>query len=294
MGAEMSIPRNEEIAVVHAERSIGAILVDSGRLSLEDAERILRLQREQKLRFGDAALKLGLLSEADIQLALSRQFNYPYLQRGASKVSEDVVAAYDPFSAQVEALRTLRSQLMLRWFDSAEDRKALAIVSPGSNEGRSFIAANLAVVFSQLGERTLLIDGDMRHPRQHSLFSLDNRSGLSAAISDRGGPVAIQRIEGLRDLSVLPAGAVPPNPTELLSQSPFAQLLEELRKSFDVILIDSPAAARYADAQAIAVRAGAALLVARNDVTRLSQTKAVSQTLAQSGAAVVGAVLNSF
>ncbi|MGC5317045.1 CpsD/CapB family tyrosine-protein kinase, partial [Escherichia coli] len=78
-----------------------------------------------------------------------------------------VVAAYNPFSKQVEALRALRSQLMVRWFDIDGKHKALSIVSPASGEGRSFIASNLAVVFSQLGERTLLIDADMRQPCQH-------------------------------------------------------------------------------------------------------------------------------
>jgi chain length determinant protein tyrosine kinase EpsG len=294
MGLEIAIQHTEQPAVVRGELSIGAILLDSGRLSVEDAERILRLQRAQKLRFGDAAIKLGLLTEADIQFALSRQFNYPYLQRGSSEVSEEVVAAYEPFSAQVEALRTLRSQLMLRWFDGSPDHKALAIVSPAAKEGRSFLAANLAVVFSQLGERTLLLDADMRQPRQHILFGLENRSGLSAAVSGRSGPVEIHRVPGLRDLSLLPAGAVPPNPIELLSQPLFVELLDELRKRFDVILIDSPPAGQYADAQAIATRARAALVVARKDVTRLSQTKALSDALSQSGAAVVGAVLNAF
>lgn len=292
MALQIKIQEAEQSGVTQGERSIGAILLDSGRLKVEDAERILRLQREGNLRFGDAAIKLGLLTEADIQHALSRQFNYPYLLRGSSKVSESIIAAYEPFSAQVEALRTLRSQLMLRWFDGAE-RKALAIVSPAPKEGRTFIAANLAVVFSQLGERTLLIDGDMRQPQQHALFALDNRSGLSAALSDRGGPIEIQRVPGLRDLSVLPAGAAPPNPIELLSRSVFVELLQAVREHFDIILIDTPPAGQYADAQAIAARTGAALVVARKDITSMSQTKSVSDTFSASGAVMVGAVLNA-
>src|SRR5688572_5401270 len=178
MSLDIAVQEAEAGASAQGQRSIGAILLDSGRLSVDDAERILRLQREENLRFGDAAIKLGLLTEADIQFALSRQFDYPYLLRGSSSVSESVIAAYEPFSTQVEALRTLRSQLMLRWFDSSEEHKALAVVSPAPKEGRSFIAANLAVVFSQLGERTLLVDADMRHPTQHLLFGLENKTGL--------------------------------------------------------------------------------------------------------------------
>src|SRR3990172_1808625 len=175
------------------QQSIGAILIDVGKLTPEDAERILRLQREQGLRFGEAATQLGLVTQADIDFAISRQFDYPYLLHGHSEVSEEVIAAYTPFSPQVEALRALRSQLMVRWFDTDPAHKALAIVSAAPNEGRSFVAANLAVVFSQLGEHTLLIDTDMRNPCQHKLFSLDNRAGLSAVLSGRGGPEVIQR-----------------------------------------------------------------------------------------------------
>ena len=276
------------------ERAIGAILIDAGRLKPEDAERILRLQREKGLRFGDAAIQLGLLTQADIELALSRQFDYPYLLRGESAVSEDLVAAYAPFSPQVEALRAVRSQLMLRWFDSDPAHKALAVVSAERNEGRSFIAANLAVVFSQLGEHTLLIDADLRNPCQHKLFNLDNRAGLSAVLSGRGGPEAIQRIPSLLDLSVLPAGALPPNPLELLARPLFPQLLQELANEFDVIILDSPAAIEYGDAQTLAERAGAALVVARRNATRISQVRSVIEGLSQGRTTVVGTVLNEF
>ncbi len=276
------------------ERSIGAILIDAGKLTPEGAERILRLQRERGLRFGDAATQLGLITQADIDFAISRQFNYPYLLRGQSKVSEDLVAAYVPFSPQVETLRALRSQLMLRWFDTDPARKALAVVSAERHEGRSFIAANLAVVFSQLGEHTLLIDADLRNPCQHQLFGLDNRAGLSAVLSGRGGPEAIQRIPALLDLSVLPAGAVPPNPLELLGRALFPQLLKDLAMEFDVIILDSPAAADYADAQTLAARAGAALIVARKNATRISEVKRVAENLAHDKANIVGTVLNDF
>jgi chain length determinant protein tyrosine kinase EpsG len=205
-----------------------------------------------------------------------------------------VSAAYAPFSPQVEALRALRSQLILRWFDSNPDRKALAIVSAARNEGRSYIAANLAVVFSQLGERTLLIDADMRNPCQHKLFGLGNRTGLSAVLSGRGGPEAILRIPTLLDLSVLPTGAQPPNPLELLARPQFPQLLKELALKFDVILLDSPAAAEYADAQTLAVCAGAALIIARKNATRMWQLHGVSDTVAQASATVIGTVLNDF
>ena len=98
-----------------SDRSIGAMLVDAGKLKVADAERILQFQKQEGLRFGEAGIRLGLLKPEDILFALSRQYDYPYLQ-GEGKVSRDVIAAYQPFSPQVEQLRALRSQLMLRVF----------------------------------------------------------------------------------------------------------------------------------------------------------------------------------
>src|SRR5487761_2149869 len=274
------------VALKRGDRSMGAILIDAGRLKAEDAERILRVQREQGLRFGDAAMQLGLITLADIQFALSRQFDYPYLLRGQSAVSEEVVAAYAPFAPQAETIRALRGQLMLRWFDTDVDHKALAIVSAERKEGRSFIAANLAVVFSQLGERTLLIDADMRNPRQHQLFGLDNRAGLSAVLSGRGGRDAIQRIPSLLDLSVLSAGVQPPNPSELLGRPFFSQLLHDLAKEFDVILLDTPPAAETADAQTITTRAGSALIVVRKNASRVWQVRGIADHAAQTNTTI--------
>ena len=282
------------LVTTREDRLIGAILVQSGRLKPEDNERILLLQREQGLRFGDAAVHLRLLTQADIEFALSEQFNYPYLLRGNSSISEDLIAAYAPSGPHLEALRALRGELMLRWFDVDPSQKALAVVSGERREGRSFIVANLAVAFALLGKRTLLIDADMRNACQQNLFALDNHAGLSAILSGRGGPELIQRIHGLLELSILPAGVRPPNPLELLAQPTFSQLLNDLSREFDVILLDSPATAECGDAQTIAVRAGAALIVARKNVTRMWRVRNVSDTVAKSRAIVVGAVLNDF
>lgn len=285
--AERSPPKN-------AGRSIGAVLIDAGRLRAEDAEAVLHLQREKNLRFGDAAIALGLITQADIDFALSTQFQYPYLQRGESKVSEEVIAAYQPNSPQVEALRALRAQLMLRWFDHDPARTALAIVSASRGEGRSYITANLAVVFSQLGERTLLIDADLRNGRQHELFGVDNRAGLSSLLSGRAGLETVQRIPGLLGLSVLPAGTQPPNPQELIARPAFSQILDQLTAHYDVVLLDSPAASATADAQTLAVRAGAALVIVRKNSSRTWRVRGVSDSVVQAKATIVGAVMNDF
>jgi chain length determinant protein tyrosine kinase EpsG len=286
-GAGRASPRDE--------RAMGVILVHAERLSPDSAERILQLQREEGRRFGDAGIELGLLDDADVEFALSRQFDCPYLVQGESGVSQRVIAAYVPLSPQAIAMGALRNQIMLRWFDGVADHKALAIVSAERGDGRSYIAANLAVAFSQLGQKTLLIDADMRNADQHALFGIENRSGLSSILSGRGVPEAlIQQVPGLPGLSVLPAGTRPPNPLELLARPLFPQLLEDLARRFDVILLDSPAASQYADAQSVTLRARAALVVARKDATRMRRMHGISDSMSQGSATVIGTVLNDF
>jgi chain length determinant protein tyrosine kinase EpsG len=275
-----------------SDQSIGEILVSTGRISPDDAERIYQEQKKRKLRFGDAAIVLGLATEADVQFALSHQFQYAYLQRGESRVSETIIAAYSPFSPQVEALRAIRSQLMLRWFNNNTGRRALAIVSPGKGEGRSWLAANLAVVFSQLGARTLLIDTDLRAPTLHRLFGISNRNGLSSILGGRATGNVVFRVPSLHDLSILPSGPVPPNPQELLTRPLLNRMVAQLANSFDVILMDTPPSARYAESVAIASRAGGALVVCRQNQTRTRDFEELCARLKDANVLVAGSVLN--
>lgn len=274
--------------------SIGAILVDTGRLSVENAERILRLQIEGGKPFGDTAIELGLLTADDINFALSRQFGTLYFPASDTSLSHQLVAAYKPLSPIVEKLRALRSQLMLRWFNAETHHNALAVVSPGMGEGRSFIAANLAIVFSQLGVRTLLLDADLRKPRQHQLFKLGNSLGLSGVLAGRVGAEAITHASSLPGLYVLPAGAIPPNPQELLGRSVFAELLRSLIRDFDIVIIDTPAANEHAEAQVIAAGAAAALVLARKNHSSVPEMIKLADSLRQTGTTAVGAVLNEF
>jgi len=276
-------------------RTLGAILIDSGQLTAEEAERVLVYQRTHNLRFGEAAVRLGLISEAEVQFALSRQFAYAYLRKipgEAGGLSDEIVAAYQPFSSRVEQLRAIRSQLMLRWFDRAEERQVLTIVGAERGEGRTYLAANLAVVFAQLGERTLLIDADMRMPRQHLLFSLENRTGFSTMLAGRLREEAIVRIPDLAGLSVLPAGPTPPNPLELLNRLNFEEFMIGVRGLYDVVIVDTPAMTVGEDAAMIAVKTGAALAIACNGSTRVAAFTDLVQGLMDAGVAVVGSVLN--
>ena len=278
-----------------ATRSIGDILIATGRLSAQDAARILLHQQQDNLQFGDAALALGVLTREDIDFALSKQFEYAYLSAQDTSLSPELVAAYKPFSRVGENLRAVRSQLMLRWFNTDPARKVLAIVSPGKLEGRSFIAANLAIVFAQQGERTLLIGGDLRgapFKGQQALFKLGKSAGLSGILAGRAGLEVAQPVPGLPGLAVLPAGAMPPNPQELLGRAAFDNLLQTASQQFDVIIIDTPAGTDYADAEIIASRAGAALMVTRRNQSLTQQVTVLARRLQDSGVALVGSVLN--
>lgn len=283
-----------EPAIHHSQPTIGALLMDAGLLTAESAERVLKLQREKNLRFGDAAIELGVVTESDIRYALSCQFDYAYLPTTDHKpVSEELVAAYQPFGHAVDQLRAVRSQLMLRWFDRELRHAVLAVVSAGPGEGCSYVAGNLAIVFSQLGERTLLIDANLREPRQHELFKLDNKVGFSSVLAGRASvSEAIVRIPVFASLSVLPAGPIPPNPQELLNRPGFAALLEHARDHYDIVLIDTSSMAAGADATMVAVQAGAALAVAKMIDTRVAAFRDMVEVLKRSGVAVVGSVIN--
>ncbi len=274
------------------DRTIGAILVESGRLSAKDVERVLQYQRDTELRFGEAGVQLGLLTEADVLYALSIQFDYPFLQPGTSRpVSAELVAAYKPFGPEGERLRALRSQLQLRWFDDSGRRSALAIVSADRGEGRSYLASNLAITFAQLGERTLLIDADLRHSRQHKLFKIENQVGLSSLLAGRMQDQVVTFVPGIPGLAVLPAGPTPPNPTELLSRPVLDRILEQSMSTFDIVIIDTPSLSTGADAALLGRLAGSSLTLARVNSTPMRAFNDLNQTLAEAGSRVVGSVL---
>jgi chain length determinant protein tyrosine kinase EpsG len=271
--------------------NIGDLLIKEGKITRADAEKILQLQKQQGLRFGDAAKASALVTEEDIQQVLSHQFNFSFLSNNNSGLSQDLIAAYQPFCQQVEALRSIRSQLMLRWFD--HDKKTLAIVSPNNGEGRSYFSANLAIVFAQLGQRTLLIDANLRQPRQHLLFNLGNVQGLSDFLVNRVDNSAIKKISELPDLSILTAGTIPPNPLEIISRG-LGTCIEKLVPDYDVILFDTPSVSQSSDVQLLARGAGGALFLARQHQTRLADMEAMKTFLEKSGVVCVGAIISCF
>ena len=289
----VALDRTDSVGSNRQER-LGRILLDSGKIDEAGIEEVITLQTAEDLPFGEAALRLSLITADELRTALARQFAYPCVAIGTAALGDELVVAHAPAGALAEEIRTLRTQIMVRWYNERNERRCIAIVSPGNGEGRSYVAANLAAAFAQSGDRTLLIDADLRSPRQHRIFNLSNRVGLATALAGRADHGAVQPIPGFGALSVLPAGPQPPNPQELLLRAAFVSLIERVVPAFDVVLIDTPPAYSSADAQGIALHAGAALIVARRDRTRLQGVVGLAGQMRDNGTAVLGTVYNAF
>lgn len=274
------------------DRPIGEILREKLRLNDEQIEQVLAHMRDYGGRFGDAAVSLGYATQDDVLQALSEQFGYAYADDDRRRLSPELVALNQPFSAQAEAFRAIRSQIMMRVFSEDQQKRALAIVSPASGDGKTFFAANLAITLAQAGGRTLLVDADMRGPRLHEVFKLSNRSGLSGILSGRSDNQVIQQVPGVPSLFVLPLGTTPPNPLELVERPAFGLLMRELVSKFDHVVVDTPAAAYGADAMVIAARCGAALVIARKDTSRVAMLQDLVDSLAGGPAKVAGVIYN--
>jgi protein-tyrosine kinase len=275
------------------DQSIGRIIAAANKLTAEQVEQILAHQKKLGVRFGEAAVALGLANGEDVLWALSQQFHYPYAPGGATQLSPELVLASKPFSVQAEAFRVLRSQINMRLFAAGRPKRAIAVISPEQGDGKSFFAANMAVALSQLGGRTLLVDADMRNPRQHEIFGLKGpSSGLSGILSGRAEANVIRSIPDLPSLFVMPVGTVPPNPTELLERPAFGLLMKELLSKFDYVVVDTPAAEFSADGAIVAAHCGAALVIARKDATRVDAVNELVASLANGPAELAGVVLN--
>ncbi|PZN30039.1 MAG: chain length determinant protein tyrosine kinase EpsG [Proteobacteria bacterium] len=277
--------------VTAIKKPIGELLCASGALTEGDVRRVIEEQRRTGGLFGQTALRMGLITEDALQRALAVQYGYPYVDEGQSTLAPTLAAAYRPFGEQAETYRRLRTELSLRWF--SEDMKALAICGVHRHAGCSTLVANLAVTFAQLGRRTLLIGADLRRPRLHQLFGLTQETGLAELLAGHSLiDKAVTSPHPFDRLYLLCSGVIPPNPHELLSKHTFHWLLEAARERFDAILIDAPPVLEYPDAQMVAARAGACLIVTRRHVTRIADVLTAKSLLAPTGAALLGTVIN--
>jgi protein-tyrosine kinase len=278
----------------YRDRAIGDLIAESRNLNPDQVEKILAHQRAKGVRFGEAAVALGFASNDDVLSALAQQFHYPYANEERRNSSPELVALNQPFSERAEAFRAIRSQLMMRVFTDASPRPALAVISPEPGDGKTYFAANIAVTLAQLGGRTLLLDADLRGPRQHSVFNLPNAAGLSGILSGRTVDRVVQQVPGIPSLFVLPVGATPPNPLELVERPAFGLLLRELTSKFDHVVVDTPAARYGTDCLVVAARCGAALVVAKRNISRVTALQDLVATVGDSGAKLAGVVMNEF
>lgn len=278
------------------DRAIGDIIRDLRNLSADNVQNILEYQRNHGVRFGDAAVALGHATAEDVMVALSQQFHYPYAPSASKDLSDELVTLKAPFTPAAEAFRAIRTRLLMRSQDAGTEpvRRALAVVSPDVADGKSYFAANLAVSLAQLGRQVLLVDADMRSPRQHELFKLENQAGLSTLLSGRSERQVIKRVSSLHELCVLPVGGTPPNPLELVERPAFSLLMRELVLKFDHVVVDTPASVLGADAVAIAARCGSALVVARRDASRLQSLGELTSALSVGATQLAGVVYNEY
>ena len=207
------------------------------------------------------------------------------LENGKSPLIDDAVP-----QNFAEAFRGLRTNVM---FSSAADGpKSILVTSTQPFEGKSVVAVNLAISLAQAGARVLLIDGDMRKPRQHELLKVAQQPGLSTLLVGKTKSSDAVRKTGTPRLWFMPAGPTPPNPAELLGSARFRSLLETLREHFDWVVIDSPPVMAVTDASVIAHRTtGVVFVVGCEQVHRNAARVAVEQ-LKNSRATVLGGVLN--
>jgi len=221
----------------------------------------------------------------------SRPVQRPVAQvtSSAAVLSRSLVAALDPAGGAAESLRELRSQLILRWFG---DQRALAVLGARAEDDADTVAANLAITMAQLGEPTLIIDANLRAPRQHELFGLKSVFGLSDLLRNRDvHDQAILPVQAIDNLHVLCAGAIPTNPQELVSRTPFQYLMKTLPERFRAIIVATPPALSCADAQIIASRTQGCVLVARRHQTRVAEVEEIKDRLASGRATLVGGVM---
>ena len=239
---------------------------------------------------------MSVNAQVDVQpetgLDLHPGITLPMPRERQAVPAQRLVIAHDPYHPRSEQIRSLRTELLLRHEDS-DSANILAVLSPCAAEGRSHLAAELAISFAQLGRPTLLVDADLRHSQQHLLFNASNARGLGQALAREQRP-SFQNVLGLPALFLLTAGPSPHNPLELLSDRCFEAVVDEWRQNFQFVVLDTPPVSRYADGLAVATIVGRVLSLSRAQRTPYRDTRNMMRRLAATRSRVLGAVINTF
>ncbi len=200
-----------------------------------------------------------------------------------------IVVRDNPRSPSSEAYRMLRANL--KYISADKELKVIVVTSSVPQEGKSTVAANLAMAIAQMERRVLLVDGDLHRPVQHQIWDLPNNEGLSNAIvgqSDLQSAIA----QVMDNLYVLPSGLVPPSPASLLDSKRMAALIDSFRDNFDFVILDTPSLSLGADAASLGQMADGVLFVVRPGVADVVNAGFAKELLEKSGQNVLGQVVN--
>jgi capsular exopolysaccharide synthesis family protein len=170
--------------------------------------------------------------------------------------------------------------------------EAIVVTSPHPGEGKSTISINLAIALAQDGHRVAVLDCDLRKPRLHQIFDLENKLGLTSYLTGKTDLESIIISTEVDNLDLIPAGPIPPNPAELLNSQTYKNLLQDLRRNYDHVIIDTPPTLDFADARVVALQADGVLLVAKHQYTTREAGRLARQYLSQVNARMLGMVLN--
>jgi capsular exopolysaccharide synthesis family protein len=204
--------------------------------------------------------------------------------------SRKLIANLDPKSPISEQYRTIRTNVQYSSVD--KELKTLMVTSSGPGEGKSTTAANLAVVFAQLGKKVLLVDADLRKPTVHRAFGVNNLFGFTTVLTKQATLASSVLDTEEKDLYILTSGPIPPNPAELLSSKSMEQFIEEATEQFDYVLFDTPPLLAVADPQILANKVDGSIYVVYSGKTQIDQAKKAKELLENAQSKLIGVVLN--
>jgi capsular exopolysaccharide synthesis family protein len=271
------------------------VLVRLGHLNDDQVAKVQAHAADRGLDFDQAAIELGFITSDDLDRAREQLINSMALQNVARRpVSDELVVMADPGSRRAETIRMLRTQIIAQHIKNG--RRGLAVVAAADGHGCSYVAANLAVALSEVGYKILLVDANMRAPRQDQIFGIDpNAPGLSSFLTLQvARPERVVNANVVPGLALITSGPPTSRPQELLSGNRFRDGVNTLLREYDLVIFDTPAANTNADALNVGAAAGYALVVGRSNFSYYKDINTLSNQLAAARCAVVGAVLNEF
>lgn len=202
-----------------------------------------------------------------------------------------LLAQRNPTDITIEALRSLRTSLHFAMLEASNN--IMMISGPSPNVGKSFVSGNLAAVIAQAGQRVLLIDMDLRKGYMHKMFEMGPENGVSDVLSKRVQLKDAIKPTKIGELFILPRGAIPPNPSELLMSRGLTELLEAVSGEYDLIIVDTPPIMAVTDAAIIGRQCGVTMLVARFGLNPVKELEVTKHRFEQNGITVKGVVLNA-